>query len=395
MHVLLAFCVASMTIALSLFFPGPLPVHAASLTVNTLADNTTNGDGFCTLREAMTAAENNANYNDCASSGYGADTIDFSVNGMIVLTTWLPYITDTLTIYGPGASLLTMSGNNTVNVMSVLGGGILHLSDVTIAHGGNSNYGGGIYNSGTLNITNTTFYSNTASLYGGGIMNGGGKLIVTNSTFYSNVAGYGGGIYSNGPLTVTNSAFYSNTASVSAGGGIFNQSFNIAIITNTTFYSNTATTVGGGLYNEGTLTVTNSTIAYNAAALNAGGVRSSGGTVTLRNTIVAYNTAPLYDNCYSTTGFINGGNNLQFGGAIASSCGVGIPIADPKLGPLANNGGSTQTMALLPGSPAIDAGNDALCPATDQRGAHRPIGPHCDVGAYEDYLQIYLPLILK
>ncbi len=371
MQILLALCLASIALGLSLFVSLPAPVWAdvlppvvktnvsLPLPNSTYIVTNTNDSGVGSLRDAITQARASA----------GADTINITATGVIVLSTWLPNITDTLTIHGPGASLLTISGNNTVNVMSVVGGGTLHLSDVTIANGGNTNYGGGIYNEGTLLITNTTFYSNAASFDGGGIMNGGGKLIVTNSTLYSNTAGYGGGIYNNGPLTVTNSTFYSNTSSVSAGGGIYNQLGNTAIISNSTFYSNTATTAGGGIHNEGTLTVTNGTIANN--------------------------TAPLYGNCYGSTGITNGGNNIDSGTTCGwDSTSGSMSNTDPLLGPLVNNGEPTLTMALLPGSPAIDAANDALCSSTDQRGAHRPIGPHCDIGAYEaGYL--FLPLVLK
>jgi len=79
-----------------------------------------------------------------------------------------------------------------------------------------------------------------------------------------------------------------------------------------------------------------------------------------------------------------------------------VTVTDPLLGPLANNGGSTQTHALLTGSPAIDAGNAGGCTdnlgvvlKTDQRGFHRPIGLHCDIGAVEVGPYVYLPLITR
>lgn len=84
----------------------------------------------------------------------------------------------------------------------------------------------------------------------------------------------------------------------------------------------------------------------------------------------------------------NGGNNLQFPARNTNDpsdrdCTAGILIANPQLFPLGNNGGSTQTLALLPGSPAMNAGNNATCPTTDQRGVARPQGGVCDIGAFE------------
>jgi predicted outer membrane repeat protein len=125
--------------------------------------------------------------------------------------------------------------------------------------------------------------------------------------------------------------------------------------------------------------MTNSSFSGNSAISFGGGIYNSD-TVSLRNTIVA--NSPSGGNCSGT--ITNGGNNLDSG----DTCGWGsnngsLSNIDPKLGPLAANGGPTQTMALLPGSPAINAGADPGCPATDQRGVARPQGAHCDIGAYE------------
>jgi pectin methylesterase-like acyl-CoA thioesterase len=97
------------------------------------------------------------------------------------------------------------------------------------------------------------------------------------------------------------------------------------------------------------------------------------GTLTIRNTIVANGPGA---NC--TGGVTDGGNNLQFPG---TSCGATVPVVDPLLGPLQNNGGPTSTRALLQDSPALDAGNN--CALVDQRGVPRPQGSACDIGAYE------------
>jgi hypothetical protein len=134
---------------------------------------------------------------------------------------------------------------------------------------------------------------------------------------------------------------------------------------------------GGGIANNGTLTVTNSTISGNSSD-NGGGLLNSGGTVTVTNTIVAGNSGG------DITGAYTGSHNL-IGGT-------------PLLGTLGSYGGPTPTIPLLPGSPAIDAGDDATCAQTgsgkvnglDQRGITRPQGAHCDIGAFE--YQVVNPL---
>ena len=150
-------------------------------------------------------------------------------------------------------------------------------------------------------------------------------------------------------------------------------------VSNSTFSGNSATSGGGGSFNrEGSANISNSTFSGNSAYYG-GGIYNANGAVTLKNTIVAY--SPTGNNCHGT--LINGGNNLSYPD---TTC-PGIN-RDSKLGPLQNNGGATHTMALLSGSAAIDAGNDAICAAApvnnlDQRGVTRPRGPHCDIGAVE------------
>ena len=104
-------------------------------------------------------------------------------------------------------------------------------------------------------------------------------------------------------------------------------------------------------------------------------------TVTVTNSIVANNGTY---NCQIEGGgaaVLNSGGNNVFTDPSCNPVGSDIPVADPLLGPLADNGGPTLTQALLPGSPAIDAANNAVCPATDQRGVARDAA--CDVGAFE------------
>ncbi len=375
------------------FFSLPTPsVHANDVTVTNANDS-----GAGSLRDAIATA-------------MPGDTIVFSLTlpATITLSGQLE-ITKSLSISGPGASLLTISGNNVTRTFSIMLATPLKLSNVTIAKG-NAGVaaGGGIHNDGLLTVTNAIFYSNTATIDGGSIHNDG-SLWVSDSTFSNNsVIGTGtlgsscvggGGICSlNAAAIILNSTFSRNVASgATSGGGGFANVGGPAMITNSTFYSNSAG-YGGGIANANVaITVTNSTLSNNGASGNGGAILTGGGTTALYNTIVANSTSG--GNCYAITMVTNGGNNIDDG----TTCGWGLSNGsmsntDPKLGPLQNNGGSTQTMALLPGSPAIDgvtfnAPNG--CPSSDQRGWHRPFGSYCDIGAYERGAFLYLPLILK
>jgi CSLREA domain-containing protein len=409
---------------------GTPTANAATISVNTSADEL-NADGDCSLREAITAANTNTAVDACPA-GQPAPTVDvigFSVTGTITLTSGQLTITDDLTIDGPGATNLTISGNNATRVLVVGGGVTLTLEGVTVADGsasegggiqnlpgaaltvtnstffgnsataggaienfyngatltvtnstfsGNSGtFGGAIYNVGTLTVSNSTLSGNSGGTRGAGIDNGG-TLTVTDSTFSGNLAtsgGDGGGIASyGGTVTVTNSTFSGNSAS-GVGGGIDNLLFpgGALTVTNSTFSGNSATQ-GGGIHNYAgaTLTVTNSTFSGNSAA--QGGGISNYGAGTLRNTVVADSTSG--GNCAGA--ITGGGGNLSWPDATCPGINQ-----DPLLEPLANNGGPTQTMALMPGSAAIDTAVLANCPATDQRGVPRPQGAGCDIGAFE------------
>lgn len=325
--------------------------YAATITVNTL-DNELNSDGDCSLREAIEAANANAMVDACPA-GHPDPTVDviaFGVTGTITRTSGEFTVTDDLTIDGPGAASLTLSGGNVTRVMEVGPGVTLNLEGVTVADG-MEYFGPGISNAGTLTVTNSTFSGNTATVTGGGIYNAG-TLTVANSTFSGNSSEQdGGGVANFGTLTVTNSSFSGNTASV-FGGGIETARGSRTTVTNSTFSGNSSGESGGGILNFGTLT--------------------------LRNTIVADSTSG--GNCSGP--IIDGGGNLQYPGA---SCGGTISSANPRLDPagLQDNGGPTQTIALQPGSPAIDTAVAANCPPTDQRGIPRPQGPRCDIGAFE------------
>ncbi len=314
----------------------------------------------------------------------------------------------TLTITGPSASSLTISGDNgdlqrNFRILYVANGGNLSISGVTVSGAKVIANGGGLRNDGTLIVSNSIISGNE-SFGGGGIYNYKSTLSVTNSTISSNISNStnlgGGGISNNtGTLTVTNSTISGNTAN-SVGGGIFNANNGgsttgaTLTVTNSTISGNSATNSGGGIFinsnatlGGSTLTVTNSTLSGNTAT-NGGGIFNSGtlntnGSVNIANTIIA-NSASGGD--YAGNGNIGtNSNNLVEDGTLPA--GSGNISGDPLLSTLANNGGPTFTMALGAGSPAIGTGNAAISNvspinAFDQRGYARSTSAP-SIGAYE------------
>jgi predicted outer membrane repeat protein len=274
-------------------------------------------------------------------------------------------------------------------------GGTVNITNSTFSEN-SAEYGGGIINYETLNITNSTFSSNSGISTGGGISNHG-MLTITNSSLSSNssgessTSGSGGGIYNSGTMTTTSNTFSDNSAT-GQGGGIYNG--NVVTIVTNTFSGNLASLYGGGIFNNGTMDITNSTFSGNiVGSVDGGGGINNAGTMNYVNTILA--NSPFDADCYNSGTISTNINNLiETNGPVGHTCGSPSSTGDPMLAPLANNGGSTQTMALLSGSPAIDAGDDANCPATDQRGVSRPQGSKCDIGAYEapPYNPLYLSL---
>lgn len=368
------------------------PAYAAGIVVNTNADNTTSADSFCTLREAINNANSDSDTTsgDCAA-GSGADTITFAANYTITLSgNQLPAVNTTITITGNGAANTIIDGANLYRIFSVSASGNLALNGLTARNARNFIYGGGAYNLGTLAVSDCVFSNNEAVSMvlggfglGGGIHNDGGILTVANSVFSSNRGAGGGGIFNNGTLTVTNSVFSGNIAASEPGGGIFNYDGATLIVANSVFSGNSGS-AGGGMYNQGTLTSLNNTLSGNIAsatgAVGGGLFNSSPGTLNYANTIIANSVNGDCGN-FGTLG-TNKNNLVEDGSCSAQFSG------DPLLSPLADNGGKTQTMALLPGSPATDAGDNATCAASpvnglDQRGEPRPEGSYCDIGSYE------------
>jgi predicted outer membrane repeat protein len=329
--------------------------------------------------------------NDIARAGEGG-RVRFGCDDTIVLSSTI-IVKRSVTLDGQGHAV-TISGQHRVTVFEFTGRGTCTLNHLTIANGRAPDdaaplvAGGGIAGSCPLIIINSTFRGNSASGGGGGI-NASGTLTVTNSTFSGNSGADGGGISSNDALTVTNSTFSGNSASGGGAGGGISVYYGTASVTNSTFSGNSATgggAAGGISISSGTLTVTNSTFSGNSApgGGGGGGISAYFGTARLANSIVA--NSPGGVNCSGKRVIDLGGNVDDGTTCISSSSKNSLFETNPLLGPLANNGGPTQTMALLPGSPAATEGVVATCTdppvnGRDQRGVSRGSST-CSSGAY-------------
>ena len=291
-----------------------------------------------------------------------------------------------------GASLTLVRTLVSNNVASLYGGGVYSAGSVVFSEtrlSGNTAFtGGGLYAKGSATLSLTTLSKNHASVFGGGLFVAGGSTAsVLQTTLSENSAGsHGGGVFVSGTATITQSTLTGNTAVT--GGGLTNNG--VTRVALSTLAGNTATGVGGGIATFGPdlrTTVAQSTISGNEA-VSGGGIYVSL-TLMAVQTIVANN--PQGGNCYGFAGQVtDGGYNLDS----STDCGFteqsSLSNTDPLLAPLGPNGGPTDTMALDPNSPAIDAG-PTVCPVTvdgqkvhvDQRGAPRPQGPACDIGSYE------------
>jgi CSLREA domain-containing protein len=327
---------------------GPL-----TLEHTTVANNSAAGSGGGIDNHGMTLTVTNSSI--VRNSGSGIE----SGGGTLA-------ITNTAVSFNSGRGIILDWGHATLEKVRILG-----------------NSGGGIaLHQGTIALTNSTFSRNSAGDGGGIVNSAGGRYTIANSTISNNAAtGLGGGIY--------------NTV-----GDPFGRLSATVRLTNSTVSGNSAGS-GGGIRNSDRLggafaTVINSTIASNSARATGGGIDQeeaaleSSNIVSLVNSLVARNTAP-------TAPDVTGGAGASFsligdgtGSGLTNSNGNQVgnvspytsPI-DPRLGPLADNGGPTATRALEAGSPAIDAASSPDCPATDQRGVARPQGAACDIGSYE------------
>lgn len=378
-----------------------------------------------------------------ANAFIGADTITFdplffSTPRTMTVTAAFGSIeiNEAVSIVGPGTNLVTANGNNATRIFDTVGAptdAVINISGMTFS-GGKGVQGGAIRVSDEqLVLNNCVFNGNISPSYGGaiGVIFGGG-LTATDCVFTNNVApagdggaifisanssislqrctlsgnqaDRGGAIYCNSGLNLDSCTVSGNQATGVAGGGegggIFISHYGIqtTVIHNSTISGNKAQTSGGGIYCDGyfanALSILNSTITANIAVTGKGGGvgRGTAYLTTISGSIISGNnnaTAPdifspgVVNVNYSAIGDPNGfmltseGGNLPFG-------------TNLKLGPLANNGGPTQTHKPLAGSPVIDAGSNVVLFGFDQRGVTRTIGKSTDIGSVE----VALPLIV-
>ncbi len=347
----------------------PQGAQAASITVD---------GSVCTLAEAITSANNdNAAGNGCVD-GSGADTITLQAD--VTLDADLPQINSAITIEGGGHFI---SGNNARRVLYIANTGNLTLNATTVKNG-TASAGGGIFNSGALTLTNSTVSSNSAAgNMGGGIYTNNGTVTLNSSTVNNNTASIGAGIAVSSSTGTLNNVTISGNMATSTAGGIFASDAASAImLNNTTVSQNTANTNwgGGGIFvtNNAAVTISSSLVSGNAAGGIGNEVYSSDGIINAASYNVFGPSGETSAQAFFS--FTPGASDVN-----ATNDG-GTPTAPNAIlnTTLADNGGPTQTHALVAGSPAIDL--DAACSAgltTDQRGYSRPINFKCDAGAVE------------
>jgi hypothetical protein len=420
----------------------------STLTVTSAADM--HQDGFLALREAVHQANHDAHHGQSDTivfdDSLGQATITLT-QGELSLSGANPNVTEAI----DGAGRIAISGNNAsrvlrvkpgvnanltglsiINGLSVINGrnspaggagirnyGSLTVSGCTLANdvcGGGPVNGGGIYNAGraTLTVSSSTFSADQTSLMGwGGAIYNAGTAMVTDTVFDGNIARLGGAVLNGSTLTISGSTFTNNSATGPGGGGGINNDLGTLTVSASTFSGNNAGR-GGGIYNGATLTVTTSTFSANTANApgdgggvdstgmatltsvtvtgNRGGGVTSAGTLLLENSIVAGNYQGSTPNDISGTADPASSYNVigigGSGGLINGMNGNQVGVADALLGPLADNGGPTQTLALLASSTALDAGDPSLLGTPDQRGVVRTGG--VNVGAYQASASAFL-----
>ncbi|HEV3311517.1 MAG TPA: choice-of-anchor Q domain-containing protein, partial [Chloroflexota bacterium] len=392
-------------------FDDPQANVTASLSGLTISGGMTNASGGGINNDGTVTVTNCTIVNNSAAFGAGIYN-----DGILMVTGSMVESNSASQFAGgidnaDGGTLTLTSTTVAKNTAVDSGGGILNggASTVTLTDGVLSDNsavsGGGIdNNSSNLTVTGSTLSGNkstgtAANDGGGGVYNSGGTASITGSTLSGNsaVAG-GGGIYEGGgALTIAGSTLSDNSATGSSapGGGIDENSGTLTI-TNSTVAGNSAQGFGAGIQeNTGALTAVNCTIAYNyedsiTEIAFGGGMNVTAGPVTLDNTIIALNTdgpslgGPA-DNLFSEGNPVSSAsadNLIGTGGGYIltnGSNGNQVGVANPGLGALASNGGPTETIALLAGSPAIDAGSNSLAVdpqgkalTTDQRGLGFP-----------------------
>lgn len=336
------------------------------------------------------------------------------------------YYGGAMTNFSTGATLsdVVFDGNQATvgGAIHFFGGGALSVDNGTFRNNKATQYDGGaianLSSNATLTLADCVFEDNSSIQRGGAVFAANDTVgQLTRVVFARNSAVQGGAFYNYyANTTLTDVGFDDNTSSSTntfEGGGAFYNFYATATFfgatfsgnssagyggaifvnngtvthTNVTFNGNTADKFGGGIYHQGgSQTLTNVTFDNNAATFIGGAIYLLGDGVELDNVLLANSQAGVDGNCNAAVGSGSAHNLID-----DDSCGLSDGVDGNRIGPgytiglaeLADNGGFTRTQALLPASAAIDAGDDASCPAVDQRGLARPQGAHCDIGAVE------------
>ena len=275
----------------------------------------------------------------------------------------------------------TSNNGNSYHVVNGASGATLDGVTITAGylHGAHySGVGAGMTNNSTMKIANVIFIGNSAD-GGGGLYNNGGSPELKDVTFRRNEAfNNGGGMLVTAGSPVLMGVTFSGNISKIKGGGMVNWVNGKAVLTNVTFSGNTAGESGGGMYNYGSSpALTNVAFNLNTALKGGGMFNDNGSNPTIGNNIFWGDTGgEIYNGDLDSAPLVS--DSVVQGGYTG---GTHIITTDPLLGALGDYGGLTQTIPLLPGSAAINAGNTGACPARDQRGKNRVGG--CDIGAFE------------
>jgi hypothetical protein len=296
--------------------------------------------------------------------GGGVLALNSSVGGLIIQRSQLTFNT---AYSGLGGGLISVdTGSTTLQSDTITG------NTATAAPGPFSNAsgsGGGVFGSGTTSITCTTLDGNSADLVGGGLVEESGGLL-TGDTISYNSAGSGGGLYAapfaavSPPTQILNSTFVGNSSTGPGGAIVANAA---AIDLNYSTVTENRAPSGPGIY------------------VAAGSTSSPDSSVNVTGSIVAGSFLGAADCASAFYGSVvnSSGYNLLGSSCTNDPAPTDLVGVDPMLGMLLPNGGPTETVALLPGSPALNAGGGPNCPSTDQRGEPRPQGRACDIGAFE------------
>jgi predicted outer membrane repeat protein len=393
----LAACCVAALLALAMDFAG-----AATITVTSLLDDNVG----CTLRNAVRSSSEGASVGGCAAGG-ASNTIVFASSGTIALNApALNIYHNSLTIAGNGAAATVIDAQNLNHAFDNLDPGVpaaisIAWQNLTIKRGNATSTGAGGFSSAgaifidtltTAALSNCVLSGNQAQSSGGAIENRG-TLTISACTFDSNAAaGQGGAIRNIGTLSISGSTFSGNSSN--SGGAIWHSSGSPSqalTVTNSTFAANSATASGGAIAaddasSSGSVTLSHVTVTGNQSGGAGGGIyTNNGATFAVDRAILASNSASTGADCAAGAGksLTSAGYNVfgTLGGCSVSGPATNDVVATPNLGGLANNGGATQTVALLAGSVGVDL---APCSTSvDQRGLARPYGGACDAGAFE------------